>query len=1405
MESIECGRCSNLPIVGRCWRLASKQEEEPAPELQPEVETLSLLNEANSGGGGGGHGGWLDGVVRRPDGGEHLPPGWQLKTSRSTGKPYYHNTVSKRSQWVYPTTTAAAASLLVPPSPERRPLMASSLGELPANLALDASVSIEEVDTRLELDSNAFRNSGSDAGSLKNEEQPNGRRMMTLEAKPPSPMGPAVPADVAALPRPELPRLISPAAPLTPGLLGGSAAVAGGPVQVDTPTTPSPVVGTSSGGTSSGPPVLLAAPTAVQEALPANASVPLQNLDGESDDNLEPVSSGKSCGTPRSSSSTPRQSLRQSLRQSAAPDEDPDAVLEFDLPDSSGVAEVQAVLDAFPGDAFPSGGGGFGRQALSLQLWDQEDQPAAEPGGGGGGGAVASAPSSGLPTSIPTRPRTVSRMEELKVEAAAAAARGVPVAPSPRARSRRQLSGIYGDRPAVVLSPFCCQECIDAAGPDEVEEEVSVKTDIRRLVMADKGHEALLVLSQAWWTSETEYNEKGQLAGEAELLQSLALHGLASLATSAEPACKLVAEGALSILVGLLDPDGPPPRPSLPVLRSAARALANISCAARPGTWQGEAIGLEVFSVGLLQPLLKLAAHADLQVVRHVSRTLAKLAQVCVLASENTCSSVRTPVSHLLPSGSQKSSFRTLGSSGGSRSASVSYRSHGSSSFQSLASPMSGHRGSRGFWSWFAGGAKPAVAPSSRGAGGTSSKPMPSADPDVVLPNLCQGTDSIGWLCELCFKPASSRPGSQPDTVVQRHAAHVFARLAASACRWLAAADGSDGVVDCLARLAEGTDPMTRHHARFSLAAISKTSGFRQRMAATPSFTDLLNKAANRQLHNDKPTPAVPASGDRAAAVSLAERTSSSRKTAINPLEEARCIAIIARHLCDDTEARAACVAAGVDFISLALHLARLHDQDVGLLSHLSCVLRDCTTGLEAAAAFLEHPLAEEALERLLNMAAAAEPGQLANAALALAQLSLLPAAQSTLRARGALTALIKAARTADQWGDDEPSGSSVRSSVFDAIERLHELPGGSESELGRTDSLDSSVAELRSNKLGQAAGSGGDRGGGGSPGASHMAAMDAAATRKLRSKNVQMIDGDDESELEIEGRISSGQFGDVFKGRWRGSEVAIKCIKCGDHGETKRLIDDFTNEVELMATLRHPHICLFMAAVVKFPKLCIVTELCHRGSLYHILHAKRDKPLPWSRRVRMTAEAAQAIQFLHSHRPIIAHLDLKSPNLLVDKDWRCKLCDFGLARTKKEFYLSLGCGGVGTPEWTAPEVLKGEAFNEQADVYSFGVIMWEMCTRKKPWQGLMQVQVVVAVGMKGERLPKVTDRQVLEAGGGESFVKLHEACLAHPMHDRPSMREVADSLLGIEKEMRRAAAARDCSVPSEWQQHRAR
>lgn len=91
--------------------------------------------------------------------------------------------------------------------------------------------------------------------------------------------------------------------------------------------------------------------------------------------------------------------------------------------------------------------------------------------------------------------------------------------------------------------------------------------------------------------------------------------------------------------------------------------------------------------------------------------------------------------------------------------------------------------------------------------------------------------------------------------------------------------------------------------------------------------------------------------------------------------------------------------------------------------------------------------------------------------------------------------------------------------------------------------------------------------------------------------------------------------------------------------------------------------------------------------------------------------------------------------------------------------------------------MLKGEAFNEKADVYSFGVIMWEIASRLKPWAGLMQVQVVVAVGLKGERLPSVTARAVTGEPEWSDYNSLMLDAMSREAEQRPSMQEVRQRL----------------------------
>ncbi|PKI35987.1 hypothetical protein CRG98_043616 [Punica granatum] len=171
------------------------------------------------------------------------------------------------------------------------------------------------------------------------------------------------------------------------------------------------------------------------------------------------------------------------------------------------------------------------------------------------------------------------------------------------------------------------------------------------------------------------------------------------------------------------------------------------------------------------------------------------------------------------------------------------------------------------------------------------------------------------------------------------------------------------------------------------------------------------------------------------------------------------------------------------------------------------------------------------------------------------------------------------------------------------------------------------------------------------------------------------------------------------------------------------------------MKRLRHPNIVLFMGAITQPPQLCIVTEYLPRGSLYKLLHRTVDREkLDERRRLNMAYDVAKGMNYLHKRNPPIVHRDLKSPNLLVDKTYTVKVCDFGLSRSKANTYLSSKTA-AGTPEWMAPEVLLDMPSNEKSDVYSFGVILWELATLQQPWSHLNPAQVIAAVGLKGKRL----------------------------------------------------------------------
>ena len=133
-----------------------------------------------------------------------------------------------------------------------------------------------------------------------------------------------------------------------------------------------------------------------------------------------------------------------------------------------------------------------------------------------------------------------------------------------------------------------------------------------------------------------------------------------------------------------------------------------------------------------------------------------------------------------------------------------------------------------------------------------------------------------------------------------------------------------------------------------------------------------------------------------------------------------------------------------------------------------------------------------------------------------------------------------------------------------------------------------------------------------------------------------------------------------VFAAEWNKGPVAVKRLDDllrTEPAETKqKLLDDLLAEAGIMAALRHPNIVMFMGICTSPPS--IITELCAKGSLYDVLQeAKRDPAsLPWSQRLHMAIGAAQGLHQLHCHTPPIIHRDLKSLNVLVDKDGNAKV-----------------------------------------------------------------------------------------------------------------------------------------------------
>eukprot|EP01112_Ceratiomyxa_fruticulosa_P014571 TRINITY_DN4189_c0_g3_i1.p1 TRINITY_DN4189_c0_g3~~TRINITY_DN4189_c0_g3_i1.p1 ORF type:complete len:481 (-),score=105.34 TRINITY_DN4189_c0_g3_i1:104-1546(-) len=260
--------------------------------------------------------------------------------------------------------------------------------------------------------------------------------------------------------------------------------------------------------------------------------------------------------------------------------------------------------------------------------------------------------------------------------------------------------------------------------------------------------------------------------------------------------------------------------------------------------------------------------------------------------------------------------------------------------------------------------------------------------------------------------------------------------------------------------------------------------------------------------------------------------------------------------------------------------------------------------------------------------------------------------------------------------------------------------------------------------------------------------------------------------EVVFEKKIGEGGYGKVYKGVWAGTKVAIKKLRASTKQEDE--YSEFFDEVRIMSKLRHPNILQFLGACVQSPHMFILTEFMDRGSLFDIIHDEKID-LTWPRRISLSKDIARGLLYLHTRKPAIVHRDVKSLNILVDNNWRGVVADFGFTKIKTKSMLSTR---VGTPVWAAPEILRNERYTERIDVYSFGIIMWELLTRQTPYHDVNQGAIIglVAFNKPGIRptLPPPTPES-------DAYMRLMIECWDGEPGKRPSIDEVLRRLDAME------------------------
>ncbi len=265
---------------------------------------------------------------------------------------------------------------------------------------------------------------------------------------------------------------------------------------------------------------------------------------------------------------------------------------------------------------------------------------------------------------------------------------------------------------------------------------------------------------------------------------------------------------------------------------------------------------------------------------------------------------------------------------------------------------------------------------------------------------------------------------------------------------------------------------------------------------------------------------------------------------------------------------------------------------------------------------------------------------------------------------------------------------------------------------------------------------------------------------------------------------IGSGSFAQVYRGLWKGTEVAIKKLTL-QQGLSLETGCEMRQEAAIMRRLNHANVMALYGICVDPGHISLVLKYLPNGSLFKMVN-DLTRPLDWPMRLKLSLGVAKGIQYLHMQK--IIHRDLKSLNILLDKDDTPVIADFGLSKVKTETHATFAqtktaASSVGTVSWMAPELFRLRGKHTRAsDIFAFAVILWELAARKIPWSDYDTANdtTIMSWTKDGERntIPKNTPKP---------FAALIARCWSQTRRDRPKVVEITKALTAMHLEAKTA------------------